>query len=195
MLKTASLIPVQRIEQSILLIRGQKVMLDRDLAQLYGVETRVLNQAVRRNIDRFPEYFMFPLTREEIMRISQIVISSVHPGVKTLKFSKNVMAFTEHGVAMLSSVLNSPRAVQVNIQIMRTFAKLREIISLNKDLARRLDELENKYDAQFKVVFDAIRQLMVPQEPQRPKRRIGFLVEEPHVPYKSSKGSKKRKRQ
>jgi len=104
-LKTASLIPVERIEQSILLIRGQKVMLDRDLAQLYGVETRVLNQAVRRNIDRFPEDFMFSLTREEIMRISQIVISSVHPGVKTLKFSKNVMAFTGHGVAMLSEVV------------------------------------------------------------------------------------------
>jgi len=158
------------------MIRGQKVMLDRDLAQLYGVETRALNQAVRRNKDRFPEDFMFRLTREEIMRISQFVISSAHPGVNTLKFSKNVMAFIEHGVAMLSSVLNSLRAVQVNIQIMRTFAKLREIISLNKDLARRLDELENKYDAQIKVVFDAIRQLMAPQEPQRPKRRIGFLA-------------------
>jgi len=187
--KDRSLIPLGRIERSILMIRGQKVMLDRDLAQLYGVETRALNQAVRRNIGRFPEDFMFRLTREEIMRISQFVISSGHPGVETLKFSKNVMAFTEHGVAMLSSVLNSPMAVQVNIQIMRTFAKLREIISLNKDLARRLDELENKYDAQFKVVFDAIRQLMAPQEPQRPKRRIGFLVEEPHVAYKSSKGS------
>ena len=187
--KDRSLIPLGRIERSILMIRGQKVMLDRDLAQLYGVETRALNQAVRRNIGRFPEDFMFRLTREEIMRISQFVISSGHPGVETLKFSKNVMAFTEHGVAMLSSVLNSPRAVQVNIQIMRTFAKLRKIISLNKDLARRLDELENKYDAQFKVVFDAIRQLMAPQEPQRPKRRIGFLVEEPHVAYKSSKGS------
>ena len=187
--KDRSLISLGRIERSILMIRGQKVMLDRDLAQLYGVETRALNQAVRRNIGRFPEDFMFRLTREEIMRISQFVISSGHPGVETLKFSKNVMAFTEHGVAMLSSVLNSPRAVQVNIQIMRTFAKLREIISLNKDLARRLDELENKYDAQFKVVFDAIRQLMAPQEPQRPKRRIGFLVEEPHVAYKSSKGS------
>ena len=181
--KDRSLIPLGRIERSILMIRGQKVMLDRDLAQLYGVETRALNQAVRRNIGRFPEDFMFRLTREEIMRISQFVISSGHPGVETLKFSKNVMAFTEHGVAMLSSVLNSPRAVQVNIQIMRTFAKLREIISLNKDLARRLDELENKYDAQFKVVFDAIRQLMAPQEPQRPKRRIGFLVEEAKVPY------------
>jgi hypothetical protein len=194
-LKTASLIPVERIEQSILLIRGQKVMLDRDLARLYGVETRALNQAVRRNIDRFPEDFMFRLTREEIMRISQFVISSAHPGVKTLKFSKNVMAFTEHGVAMLSSVLNSPRAVQVNVQIMRTFAKLREIISQNKDLARRLDELEKKYDTQFKVVFDAIRQLMAPPEPEPPKKRIGFLVEEPHVSYKSLKGFKKQKRQ
>jgi len=174
--KDVALVPSERIERSILLIRGQKVMLDRDLAQLYGVETRVLNQAVRRNIDRFPEDFMFPLTREEIMRISQFVISSVHPGVKTLKFSKNVMAFTEHGVAMLSSVLNSPRAVQVNIQIMRTFAKLREIISQHKDLARRLDELEKKYDAQFKVVFDAIRQLMMPPEPKR--RPIGFRVKE-----------------
>jgi len=192
MSKDKSLIPVERIERSILLIRRQKVMLDRDLAQLYGVETRVLNQAVRRNIDRFPQDFMFSLTREEIMRISQFVISSAHPGVKTLKFSKNVMAFTEHGVAMLSSVLNSPRAVQVNIQIMRTFAKLREIISLNKDLARRLDELEKKYDAQFKIVFDAIRQLMAPPQPE-PKKPIGFLVEEPHVPYKSLEGFKKQK--
>jgi len=183
MTKSTSLIPVERIEGSILLIRGQKVMLDRDLARLYGVETRVMNQAIRRNIDRFPEDFMFRLTREEIMRISQFVISSVHPGVKTLKFSKSVMAFTEHGVAMLSSVLNSPRAIQVNIQIMRTFAKLREIISQHKDLARRLDELEKKYDAQFKVVFDAIRQLMAPAEPETPKKRIGFLVEEPKVPY------------
>jgi len=190
-----ALVPMEMIEGKILLIRSQKVMLDRDLARLYGVETRALNQAVRRNIDRFPEDFMFRLTREEIKRISQFVISSGHPGGETLKFSKNVMAFTEHGVAMLSSVLNSPRAVQVNIQIMRTFAKLREIISQNKDLAKRLDELEKKYDAQFKVVFDAIRQLMAPPEPETPKKRIGFLVEEPHVPYKSSKGSKKQKRQ
>jgi len=164
-------------------------MLDRDLAQLYGVETRALNQAVRRNIDRFPADFMFHLTREEILRISQFVTSSGHPGVRTLKFSKNVMVFTEHGVAMLSSVLNSSRAVQVNIQIMRTFAKLREIISQHKDLARRLDELEKKYDAQFKIVFDAIRQLMASPEPK--KRPIGFLVEEPRVAYGTSKGSKK----
>jgi hypothetical protein len=104
------------------------------------------------------------------------VISSGHPGVKTLKFSKNVMAFTGHGVAMLSSVLKSPRAVQVNIQIMRTFAKLREIISQHKDLARRLDELGKKYDAQFKIVFDAIWELMKPPEPKR--RPIGFIAEE-----------------
>jgi len=168
----SALIPPERIERSILLIRGQKVMLDRDLAQLYGVETRALNQAVRRNIDRFPEGFIFRLTREEIMKISQIVISSVHPKLNTLKFSKNVIVFTEHGVAMLSSVLNSPRAIQVNIQIMRTFAKLREIIPQHKDLTRRLDALEKKYDAQFKVVFDAIRELMRPPEPKR--RPIGF---------------------
>ena len=175
--KNVALVPLERIERSILLIRGQKVMLDRDLAQLYGVETRVLNQAVRRNIDRFPEDFMFRLTREEIMRISQFVTSSVQLGAKTLKFSKSVMVFTEHGVAMLSSVLNSPRAVQVNIQIMRTFAKLREIISQHKDLARRLDELEKKYDSQFKVVFDAIRQLMMPPAPKR--RPIGFRLGDP----------------
>lgn len=167
-----ALVPIEIIEGKILLIHGQKVMLDRDLAQLYGVETRVLNQAVRRNIDRFPEDFMFTLTREEIMRISQIVISS---GRETLKFSKNVMAFTEQGVAMLSSVLNSKSAVQVNIAIMRVFVKLREMIASNKELAKRLDKLEKKYDVQFKVVFDAIRELMTPPEPKR--KRIGFLRE------------------
>ncbi len=177
MAKDKSLIPVERIERSILLIRGQKVMLDRDLAQLYGVETRVLNQAVRRNINRFPEDFMFPLTREEIMRISQIVISSVQPGTKTLKFSKSVMAFTEHGVAMLSSVLNSPRAVQVNIEIMRAFVRLRRMLASHVELARKLDAMEKKYDAQFKVVFDAIRQLMTPPEPKR--RPIGFRAGDP----------------
>lgn len=144
-------------------------MLDRDLAQLYGVETRVLNQAVRRNIERFPDDFMFSLTREEIRNLSQIVISS------KIKHAPNVFVFTEHGVAMISSVLNSPMAVQVNIQIMRTFTKLREIMSQHKDLAKRLDKLEKKYDAQFKVVFDAIRQLMIPPEPKR--KRIGFIQE------------------
>lgn len=161
------------IEGKIYMIRGHKVMLDRDLAQLYEVETRVLNQAVRRNIDRFPDDFMFKLTREEIMRISQIVTSSENPGSKTLKFSKSVMVFTEHGVSMLSSVLNSPMAVQVNIQIMRTFAKLREIMTQHKDLARRLDGLEKKYDSQFKIVFDAIRQLMTPPDAKKGRSGLG----------------------
>jgi len=164
---------VAKVERRILLIRGQKVMLDRDLAVLYEVETRVLNQAVRRNRERFPEDFMFYLTREEIRRISQSVTSS--SSYEVLKFSKSVAAFTEHGVAMLSSVLNSPRAIQVNIQVMRAFAKLREMIWANRDLSRRLDELERKYDIQFKVVFDAIRHLMTPAEP--PRRRIGFHAE------------------
>jgi len=130
-------------------------MLDRDLADLYNVETRILNQAVQRNIKRFPEDFMFSLTREEIMRISQIVISS------DIKFSKQVRAFTEQGVAMLSGILNSDRAIEVNIQIMRAFVKLREMIASHKDLARRLDKLEKKYDTQFKVVFDALRALIL----------------------------------
>lgn len=168
------IIPIEVIEQKILILRGHKVMLDKDLAQLYGVETRALNQAVRRNIDRFPDDFMFSLTREEITRISQIVISSDNP-FKILKFSKNVMVFTENGIAMLSSVLNSKRAIQVNIQIMRTFTKLREMVSSHKDLARKLDALEKKYEGQFQIVFEAIRQLIEIEE--KPKRKIGYISE------------------
>jgi hypothetical protein len=169
------LIPVEIIERKIYLIRGHKVMIDRDLAELYDVETRVLNQAVRRNVERFPEDFMFSLSREEIMRISQIVISSGHSENAPLKFSKNVMVFTEQGVAMLSGVLHSTRAVQVNIAIMRTFVKLREMLASNMELARKLNDLEKKYDTQFKMVFDAIRELMRP--PEKPKRKIGFKRE------------------
>jgi hypothetical protein len=171
------IVPVEIVEQKIYLVRDHKVMLDRDLAELYGVETRVLNQAVRRNIERFPEDFMISLTREEIMRISQIVISSPQAELDTLKYSKSVMAFTEYGIAMLSSVLNSSKAIQINIQIMRTFGKLREMVSSNKVLSRRLDELEKKSDSQFKLVFDAIRQLMAPPDPPK-KRKIGFGREE-----------------
>jgi hypothetical protein len=167
-----SIIPIEQIEKKIYLVRGYKVMLDRELADLYGVETRVLNQAVRRNINRFPTDFMFSLSREEIMRISQFVTSSDYSKSDTLKFSKSVMVFTEQGVAMLSSVLNSERAIQVNIAIMRAFVKLREMIAAHKDLARKLNALEKKYDAQFKVVFDAIHQLMTP--PDKPRRRIGY---------------------
>ena len=148
-------------------------MLDRDLAELYGVETRVLNQAVRRNLDRFPEDFMFALTREEIMNLSQIVISS------RIKHAPNVFVFAEQGVAMLSGVLNSERAIQVNIAIMRTFVKLREMLSSNKELAHKLTLLENrieKHDGEIKAIFNAIRRLMVPPETQS-KKPIGFRRE------------------
>jgi hypothetical protein len=164
--KNTTLIPVERIEKAIYLIRGEKVMLDRDLAELYQVETRALNQAVGRNRDRFPADFAFELTREEIMLISQIVTSS------NLRFSKRVTAFTEQGVAMLSSVLRSKRAISVNIEVMRAFVKLRQMLASNHELSRRLNELESKYDRQFKVVFDAIRQLMSPPVPDR--KQIGF---------------------
>jgi len=159
-------LPIERIERAILVIRGQKVMLDRDLAELYGVETRVLNQAVKRNARRFPADFMFALTRTEIRNISQIVTCS------QMKHAKNVLAFTEQGVAMLSGVLNSDRAVDVNITVMRAFVKLRQLLASHADLARKLEELESKYDEQFRIVFDAIRQLMTPPDP--PRRRIGF---------------------
>ncbi len=151
------MIPTERIERAILLLRGQKVMLDRDLAELYGVETRVLNQAVRRNIERFPDDFMFILTREEFENWkSQIVMSPA----ERMGLRHPPLAFTEQGVAMLSTVLRSPQAVKVNIAIMRTFVKLRTLLSANAELSRRLDELEAKYDQQFKIVFDAIRRLM-----------------------------------
>ena len=158
---------MERIESRIFFVREQKVLLDRDLAELYGVETRVLNQAVRRNLARFPADFMFPLTRDEIGRISQIVISS------DLKYSKNVNAFTEQGVAMLSGLLNSPRAIAVNVGIMRAFVRLRQMIASHAGLARQLAVLEKKYDAQFKIVFDAIRELMTPAASAK-KREVGF---------------------
>lgn len=163
-------IPQQLIESKILFIRDKKVMLDRDLAMLYGVETRTLNQAVKRNMKRFPEDFMFQLTADE-MKIwkSQIVISNKDK----MGLRKRPYAFTENGVAMLSSVLNSERAITVNIQIMRTFTKIREMLATHKKLRLKIEEMEKKYDAQFKVVFDAIRQLMEP--PQKAKKRIGFL--------------------
>jgi len=171
-------IPPERIETRILLIRGEKVLLDADLAELYGVSTKRLNEQVRRNIDRFPPDFMFQLTREESENLrlhfgtsslrSQIATSNAGRGGRRY----NPLAFTEQGVAMLSSVLRSERAVQVNIAIMRAFVKLREMLASHRDLTRRLDEMEKKYDAQFKGVFDAIRELMRP--PERPRRRIGF---------------------
>ena len=173
-MKSYAIVPVDMIEQKILLIRGQKVMLDRDLAELYGVETRVLNQAVRRNLDRFPKDFMMILTREEILRISQIVISSEN--VNTLKFSKSVLAFTENGIAMLSTVLSSKKAIQVNIQIMRAFVRLREYYITHKELAYKLAELERKvgsHDEAIRSLVIAIKELTTQPEPKH--RRIGFI--------------------
>ncbi len=177
------IISIQRIAQNITYLREQKVMLDRDLAALYGVETRVLNQAVKRNADRFPDDFVFTLSREEIGRISQIVTSS-----SGLKFSKQVRAFTEQGVAMLSSVLNSDRAVKVNIAIMRAFVKLREALETNRELARKFAELERrvgKHDEKIDAILEAIRQLMAPQ--QKPRREIGFHVREKAPRYRAGK--------
>jgi hypothetical protein len=174
---TRQLIPLERIERQICLMHGQKVLLDRDLATLYGVETRVLNQAVKRNRKRFPEDFMFTLTREEIMRISHSVISSAD-----LKFAKSVCAFTEQGVAMLSGILNSDRAIEVNIAIMRTFVKLRRMLEAHEKLARKLAAIEKKYDEQFRVVFEVLNELMKPQEPKQ--KQIGFTVKEGRAVYK-----------
>lgn len=170
--------PEPAIESSILVVRGLRVMLDADLARLYRVEVRALNQAVMRNSDRFPADFMFQLTWEETGALrSQIVIlektggKAAHQG-RHAKYRP--YAFTEQGVAMLSSVLKSRRAVQVNVEIMRVFVRLRDMIGRNRELTRRLDALESKYDRQFKVVFDAMRELMAPPQPA-PKRRIGFV--------------------
>ncbi|MCC6477244.1 ORF6N domain-containing protein [bacterium] len=164
-----SLIPVERIENKILLLRGQKVMLDRDLADLYGIGTRDLNKAVTRNSDRFPGDFMFTLTNEEFDDLMFQFGTSSWGGTRKLP-----RAFTEQGVAMLSSVLRSPRAVQVNLMIMRAFVKMRELIAEHKDLAGKLDELEKKYDKQFQIVFQAIRELMAPPEPKKKKEKMGF---------------------
>ncbi len=173
----SNLIPVEVIEQRIFLIRSEKVMIDRDLAELYQVQTKVLNQAVKRNSDRFPGNFMFQLTKPER---DELVTNCDR--FESLKHSTSFpLAFTEQGVAMLSSVLRSKRAIQVNIQIMNTFVNLRRLLADNKALAQRLNELERKYDAQFKVVFDALRKLITPPDP--PKRPIGFRVGEGKTPY------------
>ena len=163
------LIPSERIEKAIYLIRGEKVMLDRDLASLYGVETKVLNRAVKRNLRRFPLDFMFQLTAEEadLLRCQIGTSNKGRGGRRYLPY-----VFTEQGVAMLSSVLNSERSILVNIEIMRAFVKLRQLLASNAELSRQLAELESKYDKQFKVVFDAIRQLMA--TPVRGRKEIVF---------------------
>ena len=166
------IIPHEVIERKIFIIRGQKVMLSPILAELYGVETRALIQAVKRNADRFPEDFMFQLTDEEYKNLkSQIVISSWGGSRRAYPY-----AFTEQGVSMLSSVLNSKRAIQVNIAIIRTFVRLKQMLSTHKDLAQKLSELERrmeKHDEHIHTIFQAIRQLMN-QPPEPSKRKIGF---------------------
>ena len=172
-----NILPRERIERSIILLRGHKVMLDRDLAELYGVEVKQLKRQVKRNQDRFPADFMFELSREEYN-----ALRSQFGTFKRGEHSKYLpYAFTEQGVSMLSSVLRSTRAVQVNIEIMRAFVRLRELTATHKDLVRRLNEMEKKYDSQFRVVFDAIRELMRP--PESKKRKIGFLVKERAARY------------
>jgi len=166
MIKT--LIPVERIQQAILFIRGEKVILDADLALIYGVSTKRLNEQVKRNRSRFPDDFMFQLTSEEK---AEVVANCDH--LRRLKFSPNLPhAFTEHGTIMAANVLNSERAVQASVEIVRAFVRLRLLLTSNSELSRRLDELESKYDRQFKMVFDAIRQLMAPAPPDR--KQIGF---------------------
>src|SRR5215217_4920119 len=170
-------IPEESVERSILLIRSQKVILDRALAKLYGVSTKVLNQAVKRNPERFPSDFMFQLTMEEARelepkRLRSQIVTLKKPQGKHIKYRP--YAFTEHGILMLSSVLRSKRAIQVNIQIMRTFVRLREMFVSDAELAKRLNALERTYDKKFKVVFDAIKQLMTPDVPKQ--RTIGFLA-------------------
>ena len=180
------IVPIESIVNKVIFLRGEKVLLDRDLAELYGVETKVLKQAVRRNIKRFPSDFMFELSKEEFedWRSQFVTSNSVKMGLRY-----KPMAFTEQGVAMLSSVLKSERAIGVNIAIMRAFVRLRQMLASNEDLARKLEDMEKKYDEQFKVVFDAIRALMAP--PEKPRKKIGFEVKEGRAGYgKRAKGRK-----
>ncbi len=183
---TRSIIPSERIERSILLIRSDKVILDADLAALYGVETKVLNQAVKRNIDRFPKDFMFRLTKRETR---EVVTNCDH--LERLKYSPVLpRAFTEHGAIMAATVLNSPRAVQVSVYVVRAFVRLRRILESHAGLARELAALERKCDAQFKVVFNAIRQLMAPP-PEAKRKRIGFAAEHEESQKKPSRKKKR----
>jgi hypothetical protein len=163
-----ALVPIDRIERAILVLRGHKVILDADLAVLYGVETKALNRAVKRNLERFPADFMFQIAPGEA------AILRCHSGASSSPGGRRYLpyAFTEQGVAMLSSVLRSPRAVQVSIDIMRAFVHLRRLLQSNAELARKLARLEQKVDAQFKIVFDTIRGLLGP--PMKPRGRIGF---------------------
>lgn len=172
--KENSLLPQETIERKIFLIRSKKVMIDSDLAVLYQVETKVLNQAVKRNVKRFPEDFMFRLNIQEAKNLKSQFVTSSWGGIRKLPF-----AFTEQGVAMLSSVLKSDKAIEVNVQIIRTFVKLREMIVSNKELNRKIEDMERKYDKRFKVIFDTLRELIEDKKKMKPERKvekIGFKI-------------------
>jgi len=189
----SAVIPIERIEQRIVLLRGQKVMLSPHLAELYGVEPKALIQAVKRNAERFPDDFMFRLTPQEVALLRSQIVTLKNP-VRGISRSQIVIskrgqhikyppyAFTEQGVAMLSSVLRSKRAVRVNVEIMRTFVRLRQLLASHADLAAKLEEMEKKYDAQFKIVFEAIRHLVTPPS-VTPRRPIGFGLRERRAAY------------
>ena len=182
--KSKASVPIEGITRAILILRGQRVLLDAELASLYGVTTKALNQAVKRNAERFPEDFMFRLTQAETETLNRSQIVTGSQKHRDPRFPP--YAFTEHGALMLANVLNSERAAQTSVQVVRVFVRLRQMLSSNAELARKLESLEKKYDAQFKVVFDAIRQLMSP--PARPKREIGF-----HVKYDDDKPKAKKR--
>jgi len=169
---------MERITNKIYLVRDQKVMLDRDLAELYAVETKILKRAVRRNIDRFPKDFMFQLSKKE-MGDWRRQFGTSNGDKMGLRYAP--MAFTEQGVAMLSSVLNSKRAIEVNIQIMRAFTRLRQMLSTHKDLKKQIEAMEEKYDQQFQIVFEAIKQLL--ETDAKPRKKIGFIVKEKQRSY------------
>ena len=179
-----SIVYLQKIERTIYMIRGQKVMLSTHLADLYGVEPKVLMQAVKRNIDRFPEDFMFQLSVKEFDNLKSQIVTSSWGGMRRAR----PYAFTEQGVAMLSSVLRSKRAVQVNIEIMRVFVKLREMLATHKDLARKFEKLEKRmeaHDEQIQAIFAVIQQLMAP--PEKKKNKIGFEINEGGIKYGTKK--------
>ena len=172
-------VPMVVVERKILLTRGQKVILDVDLAELYGVSTKVFNQAVKRNISRFPKDFMFQLTAEETLTIRSQFVTASKRNIRYLPY-----AFTEHGIIMAASVLNSQRAIDASVYVVRAFIKLREMIATHKELSHKLAELEKKYDGQFQIVFEAIRQIITAEE--KPKRKIGFIAKESRAKYRAA---------
>ena len=208
-----AIIPIGQIEQRILLIRGQRIMLDADLASLYGTTTKRLNEQVKRNLRRFPEDFMFQLTTKEWADLtSQIAMSNAQSNRSQIATGSQrhrdprftPYAFTEHGALMAANILRSERAIQMSVFVVRAFIRMRQMIIQQQGLARKLAELEKKLTERLDVhetaITEVLRQIMrllsppPESEPEPPKKRVGFLVEEPHVPYKTSKGSKRERR-